>query len=114
MLAETETPALRSSSCSQTALKPCRFCGETTKLHRDEAALEVLWAIAEDATVIRDAAGKPADAVVEDTVSCEACDAFAPLNIWQATPEWLVARAANIAAADAEYDDDGVWQGRVQ
>ena len=94
-----------------TALAPCRFCGETTKLHLDEAALDVLWAIADDASVIRDADGRPVDAAVEDTVSCEGCDAFAPLKIWNATPEWLVARAANIKAADAEYDDDGVWRG---
>ncbi len=43
-------------------------------------------------------------------MSCEGCDAFAPLKIWNATSEWLAARAANIkAAGHAYFHDDGRW-----
>lgn len=107
-------PGLLAQPAATTAVQPCRFCGEPDKLRIDEAALEVLWAIADDATVLRGSTGQPIDAPPEDVVLCEACDATAPLKVWNATPAWMKARAANIAAADAEYNDDGVWTGARQ
>jgi hypothetical protein len=37
---------------------------------------------------------------------------MASVRVWNSTPEFMVTMLANIAAADAEYDDDGVWQGQ--
>jgi hypothetical protein len=94
--------------------QPCRFCGEAHKLNIEVGGIEVLWAINADGAVVRDASGQPADAAYDDWVNCQVCDASAPLTIWNATPEWMRKRCESIAAADAEYDDDGRWMGRRQ
>ncbi|MGH6979521.1 MAG: hypothetical protein ACRED4_09550 [Brevundimonas sp.] len=106
--------SLRAEPNKTTAIQPCRFCGEAHKLQIDEGSIEVLWAISDDGTVLRGPTGQPIDAPHEDHVTCETCDAQAPLKVWNATPAWMKTRAANIAAADAEYDDDGVWIGARQ
>lgn len=103
-----------------TALQPCRFCGETTRLHISERAfLELSWGLDEHGCVLRDETGQPfADCAPEngmqDGVSCEVCEALVPLRVWNATPDWLVRMRSNILAADAEFDDDGAWQGPAQ
>lgn len=113
MLVEAHSPT-RCMSVAADAPKPCRFCGEARLIDIDPGALDVLWAIDADGAVIRDEIGRPIDAPAEDVASCKACDAVAPLKIWNASLIWLEARAASIAAADAEYDDDGVWIGARQ
>lgn len=104
-----------------TDLKPCRFCGETKKLWIDEGVVEILWALDAAGEVLRGPTGEPTDIRVEserhlhhiDLVRCDVCEAEAPLRVWNSTPEWMGQAVANMKAADAEYDDDGVWQGRV-
>lgn len=113
MLVEAQNP-IRCMSVAADAAKPCRFCGEARQIDIDAGALDVLWAIDVDGAVIRDESGQPIDAPAEDVATCKSCDAVAPLKIWNASPEWMAARAASIAAADAEYDDDGVWIGARQ
>ncbi|QCQ97749.1 hypothetical protein [Brevundimonas sp. SGAir0440] len=110
MLVEAHSPT-RCVSVAADAPKPCRFCGEARQIDIDPGALDVLWAIDADGAVIRDESGQPIDAPAEDIAICKSCDAVAPLKIWNASPEWMAARAASIVAADAEYDDDGVWIG---
>ena len=102
------------------ALKPCRFCGETEKLALDEGAWETQWAVDADGQVIRDPEGRPTEDVdpYRDghhiaQVFCQTCETLASLRMWNSTPEFVAAMLANIAAADAEYDDAGVWQGRA-
>ena len=102
-----------------TALKPCRFCGETEKLSVDPGVWETLWAIDETGQVIRDEKGQPttfdeerfADGHYVDQVNCQFCEAMMPLRIWNSTPEFMARMRTSIAIADAEYDDDGVWLG---
>ena len=101
-------------------LAPCRFCGETEKLSIDEGAWETTWAIDGEGRVIRDDEGQPTSEDDErfrdhhhiDQVCCQTCETMASVRVWNSTPEFMVTMLANIAAADAEYDDDGVWQGQ--
>lgn len=102
-----------------TQLKPCRFCGETDKLQVDEGAWETLWAIDDDGKVIRDPEGRPTEDVAPyrdlhhiAQIWCPTCEAMASLRTWNSTPTFMATMLANIREADAEYDDDGVWQGR--
>ena len=99
-----------------TALKPCRFCGETLKLtFSDQAFAEQSWGIDNNGNVLRGDDGQPTPdgdpRNSYDGVWCDICGAGAPLHIWNGTPDFLSRMRANIAAADAEYDDDGVWLG---
>lgn len=103
-----------------TYLSPCRFCGETEKLAVDPGVWETSWAIDDEGQVIRDDTGQPtnhdderfADGHYLDQVNCLTCEVLVPLRVWNGCPDFLARMRANIAAADAEYDDDGVWQGR--
>lgn len=101
-----------------THLLPCRFCGETEKLTVGEGVWETTWAIDERGEVIRDPSGQPTSDVEPyrdghhiDQVNCGSCEAMLPLRTWNSTPQFMARMLANIAAADAEYDDDGVWHG---
>lgn len=104
-----------------TKLNPCRFCGETEKLTLDEGVWETLWAIDPNGNIMRDAKGQPTSSEDErfignhflDQVHCQVCDTMTSLRVWNATPEFMATMLANIAAADAEYDDDGAWQGQA-
>lgn len=103
-------------------LKPCRWCGEADKLSVAAGVYTALWAIDPQGEVIRDEKGEPTRhddpryvAIHHlDDVQCDVCDASASRRVWNSTPEFMATMLANIAAADAEYDDDGVWQGRAQ
>lgn len=102
-----------------TRLNPCRFCGETEKLCLLEGEWETTWAIDENGEVIRDPSGQPTSDVEPyrdghhiDHVNCDSCEVMVPLRVWNSTPEFMARMLANISAADAEYDDAGVWQGR--
>lgn len=99
-----------------TALAPCRFCGETEKLTTCDGAFpEQSWGVDENAEVLREASGEPyPDGDSRNTfdgVWCDLCGAGAPIHVWNASPDFMARMRANIAAADAEFDDAGVWHG---
>lgn len=122
MLAETDNRIFAREDASSTALKPCRFCGETEKLAVDPGVWETVWAIDESGQVIRDENGCPtnhdderyADGHYINQVNCLTCETLASVRVWNATPEFVALMMANIRAADAEYDDNGVWMGARQ
>lgn len=98
-----------------TYLDPCRFCGETQRLTFSERAFEELfWGVDDAGSVRRDNRGRPTCETSgennDDGVSCEVCGAFVPLRVWNGSPDFLARMRANIHAADAEYDAQGVWR----
>lgn len=99
-------------------LNPCRFCGETERLTFSERAFEELfWGVDDAGAVRRAKTGEPtcqsSGENTDDGVSCDVCGAFVPLRIWNASPDFMSRMRANILAADAEYDDRGVWRSGV-
>lgn len=102
------------------ALNPCRVCGEAERLTLEVGGEEMLWALDDDGAVVRDENGCPTDIRNErftdlhvgDLVRCQFCETQGPRRFWNATAEWIASARANIEAADAEYDDDGIWRGQ--
>ncbi|MFZ2770026.1 MAG: hypothetical protein WAZ50_02795 [Minisyncoccia bacterium] len=99
------------------ALNPCRFCGERDKLTFSDGAFpEQHWGVDECGQVLRCDDGQPTpDGDPRngfDGVWCDICGAGAPVHVWNGSPDFLTRMRANIFAADAEFDDDGVWLGR--
>lgn len=82
-----------------TALKPCRFCGETEHL-QIHPALDEDWTFNEDGSVKRAESG--AFLVVSlDFVGCSICNAQAPIEIWNRPDgQWAMMRTATLAGWD--------------
>ena len=66
--------------------------------------------------MIRDLNGKPTEDVEPhqdghhiDQVYCQTCETMTSLRVWNSTPHFMATMLANIRAADAEFDDDGIW-----
>ena len=98
-----------------TKFQPCRFCGETERLSFSEGAFdELFWGVDDEGIVRRDSTGQPtleqSGENGDDGVSCLVCGAFVPLRVWNASPDFIARMRANILAADAEWDKQGVWR----
>lgn len=99
-------------------MNPCRFCGETEKLTFSDGAFpEQHWGVDDNAEVMREQSGEPYpdcdSRSTFDGVWCDICGAGAPIHVWNGSPDFMARMRANIAAADAEYDDAGIWLGRA-
>ncbi len=95
--------------------RPCRFCGEDKRITFSERGSEEnIWGIDPNGQVVRGPTGEPTsegDAHGDDLICCDVCGVWVPARIWNASPAFLALLRANVLAADAEYDDDGVWRG---
>lgn len=97
-----------------TALKPCRFCGETKLLQVDEGYYcddtQFVWD--RDLNIVRAPTGEPAYRD-DDGVHCLACDARAPRTVWQADDATNGTMRLRTLEVWPEYDDEAIWRGRA-
>lgn len=97
-----------------TKLNPCRLCGETEHLHVHDGFHcdndQFTW---DDAlNIVRGPTGEPIYRE-DDGIECLVCNASAPRTMWQADDATARTLRQRTLEAWPEYDDDGIWRGRV-